>query len=112
MSERIALYAQIRPGRRDDLVRRIAGGPPFDLEESAFDRHEVYLGESEIVFVFEGERPLDGLRRLSVERMKDLIELGGSISTPRIVRGSSTWERPPYPLTFEWRRAGTRADGP
>jgi hypothetical protein len=104
MSERIALYAQIRPGCREELERRIAAGPPFDLEESSFDRHEVYLGETEIVFVFEGERPLDGLRRMSVERMKDMIELGGSISTPRIVRGSTPWERPPYPLSFEWRR--------
>lgn len=31
----------------------LAKGPPFDLERTGFDRHEVFLTDQEVVFVFE-----------------------------------------------------------
>lgn len=40
----------------------LAEGPPFDLEGTAFDRHEVFLTEREVVFVFEAPGPAATLK--------------------------------------------------
>jgi hypothetical protein len=103
MNERIALTACIRPGRRASLERCIDAGPPFDLAAAGFERHDVYLGPDEVVFVFEGTQPLERLRALSVERMRDLLDLGSSVTMPRIQRPALTWQ-PPYPRRFSWQR--------
>jgi hypothetical protein len=54
---RVAISATVRPGHREELEQELAAGPPFDLGAAGFDRHEVYLGESEVVFVFEAATP-------------------------------------------------------
>ena len=35
----------------------LAQGPPLDLEMTGFDRHQVFLTEREVVFVFEAPGP-------------------------------------------------------
>jgi hypothetical protein len=46
---RLVIAMPLRQGVRDDARRLLAEGPPFALEETRFDRHEVYLAASEAV---------------------------------------------------------------
>ena len=43
----------LKAGVRDRVRGLLAQGPPFELETTEFDRHEVYLTEREVVFVFD-----------------------------------------------------------
>jgi hypothetical protein len=53
-TERLALVVPLKPGSRQAAEALLAGGPPFDPRELGLDHHEVFLTESEAVFVFEG----------------------------------------------------------
>jgi hypothetical protein len=93
---RLVAVVPLKPGMREEARTLIADGPPFDLAETRFDRHAVYLTDSEAVFVFEspGEiRSLD-LRGedpdlWAVARAWREIVAG----RPRIAETSFTWER-------------------
>ena len=49
----LVLVVPLREGVREEARRLLADGPPFDLGETVFDAHRVYLTEREAVFVFE-----------------------------------------------------------
>jgi hypothetical protein len=51
---RLVVIAPLRENARERAVQLLSEGPPFQLEETAFDRHQVYLTDREAVFVFEG----------------------------------------------------------
>ena len=51
--KRLAVTAKLRPGNLDRVSELIKEGPPFDPGAAGFDRHAVYLGNDEVVFVFE-----------------------------------------------------------
>lgn len=53
-TERLALVVPLRPGARAAAEELLAAGPPFDPSELGLESHEVFLTESEAVFVFEG----------------------------------------------------------
>ena len=65
MSHQIAVIADIRPGKREQLKAELAQGPPFDLADHGFTRHQAFLGEADVVLVFEGDRPLGDARKLA-----------------------------------------------
>jgi hypothetical protein len=52
--ERLAVVVGLRPGAEARAAELIAGGPPFDPEQSGFVRHSIYVGAGNVVFVFEG----------------------------------------------------------
>ena len=52
--EREALVVPIRPGSQREVEALLANGPPFDPTEFGLVRHEVFVTEREVVFVFEG----------------------------------------------------------
>jgi hypothetical protein len=52
--DRVAVIAKLKPGTESEARALVAGGPPFDPGEAGFDRHAVYIGGGEVVFVFEG----------------------------------------------------------
>jgi hypothetical protein len=52
---RLVVVVPLREGTREKAHSLLAQGPPFDLEATDFDRHEVYLTEREVVFVFDSE---------------------------------------------------------
>lgn len=55
---RLVVVVPLQPGARDAARALLDAGPPFDLEGSQFERHEVFLTSDEAVFVFEAaERP-------------------------------------------------------
>jgi len=94
--DRIALVARLKPGTEERAEQLLAGGPPFDPRESGFNRHEVYVSASEVIFVFEAQE---------VEWILDemMSELGGSLppalaawrdlvdGPPRIARPAFVW---------------------
>ena len=98
--QRVAIIASLKAGARERAEGLLAQGPPFELGEDGFDRHSVFLSESDVVFVFEGayvEWELDDLvsdffhQRLqtSLARWRELVE-----GEPRLATGVYAWERP------------------
>ena len=52
MSE-LVLVVPLREGARAKARQLLEQGPPFDLDETRFERHQVFLTDSEVVFVFD-----------------------------------------------------------
>ncbi len=92
---RIAFVAEIRPGRKADLERLLAVGPPFDLESAGFEHHRVYVGDKEAVFVFEGINPLKAVQALATQRAltKQIARTMGILSAPRFLGEVYAWDR-------------------
>jgi hypothetical protein len=99
--ERVALIARLKPGAEALAAELITNGPPFDLEESSFLRHSVYLSADEVVFVFEAhevewlvdsliDEPFHWMLSEAFERWRPLVQ-----DQPRIAREKFFWERSP-----------------
>jgi hypothetical protein len=54
---RLVLVVPLKEGKHARARKILAEGPPFDLEEMGFERHQVFLTEREVVFVFEAAGP-------------------------------------------------------
>jgi hypothetical protein len=54
LPERVAVIASLRPGSRERAEEILAEGAPYELAETGFRRHSVFLAEEAVVFVFEG----------------------------------------------------------
>ena len=48
------MTARLKRGSEDAAADIVRAGPPYDPREIGLVRHGVYLGGSEVVFVFEG----------------------------------------------------------
>ena len=66
-SEREALVVPLVPGGQAQAEALLTEGPPFDPAAFGLERHEVYVTESEVVFVFEGA-PRTFLEHLAEEQ--------------------------------------------
>jgi hypothetical protein len=53
-AERLAVVAKLRPGSRARATEILAQGSPYELGETGFRRHSVFLAEDAAIFVFEG----------------------------------------------------------
>jgi hypothetical protein len=95
MSTKIAIAAKIRPGKRERLQQVLAEGPPFDLEVAGFERHSVYLGDSDIFFLWEGPAPVTAVKRLAAEGglMSHVVKMAGLVSEPHLLAEVFTWDR-------------------
>jgi len=51
--DQLVIVVPLKPGARAEAQKLIDQGPPFDLGETDFTRHEVHLTDREAVFVFE-----------------------------------------------------------
>jgi hypothetical protein len=81
----VAIAARIEPGRRADLERLLAGGPPVELSSD-----EVSLGDDDLVVVLTGlERVARGLVRTG------MLGLDGTVSSPRLLTQTFAWRRGP-----------------
>jgi hypothetical protein len=101
--ERVAVVAKLRPGSRVRASQILTQGAPYDLGESGFRRHSIFLAEQAVVFVFEG---------LDVESLvRELVD------DPARSAAFSTWgplleETPTLaPEEFYWE-AGASSGGP
>jgi hypothetical protein len=97
--QRLALVLQLKPGARDCAATLLAERPPFDPEESGFERHAVYLSDEEAIFVFEAvdvEWRLDDLVgdffhpavQRAIEDWRPLLE-----GEPRLATEAYSWDR-------------------
>lgn len=94
---RVVITAPLKSGSAAQVREILKEGPPFALSDTPLERHEVYLGDDELVFLFEGPGAEDvaiGLfaepevlgRALRIEE-----HLAGEAHLPREV---FSWERP------------------
>ena len=92
---RIAFTAHIREGERERLEKRFREGPPFDPDEAGFDHHAVFLGDSDITFLFEGDDPLPAVRKLAARPglLRDVLAMAGSVTPPHLMREVYSWSR-------------------
>jgi hypothetical protein len=92
---RLVVVARLKPGAEARARELLDEGPPFDLEGSKFDSHEVFVTPQEVVFVFEGSETLDldagdpGLAR-AAEAWAECLD-----GRPRIARSAFSWKRDP-----------------
>jgi hypothetical protein len=63
---RLVVVVPLKDGARERAAELLRSGPPFDLEETNFDRHHIFLTDREVVFVFEANA-LGSTLRLSAE---------------------------------------------
>jgi hypothetical protein len=54
---RLVVVVPLKEGAAEKARELLAKGPPFDLETTDFDCHEVYVSEREAVFLFETPGP-------------------------------------------------------
>jgi hypothetical protein len=96
MTDKISVIAQIRPGKRAELERLLEQGPPFDLEAEGFERHEVFLGDTDVVFIFTGPSAVGQLERLAASRtlFALVLKMTGLVSAPRMLNQTFEWHRP------------------
>jgi hypothetical protein len=94
---RTAFVVPLKEGSHDAARALLDGGPPFDPEETALDRHEVYLTPHEVVFVFESRIGADALEPLLSN--PELWQSAASwrehlAGPPRIAEDVYSWTRP------------------
>ena len=94
--ERVAVVANLKAGAEDRAEALIKDGPPFNPQESGFERHAVFLSGDRVVFVFEGGR-LDQLLHsvaaapdvsAKLQAWEPLLE-----GTPSIAHSAFFWQR-------------------
>lgn len=52
--KRLTIIAALKPGTGGRATELLAVGPPFELEQTHFLRHAVFLGRDAVAFFFEG----------------------------------------------------------
>jgi hypothetical protein len=93
MEQKVAVLAQIRPGCRDKLAQELENGPPFDLAEHGFSRHEAFLGDTTLVLVFEGTHAGIHLHKLAAALpLTTLTRIGMLVSRPQLLPEFWVWE--------------------
>ena len=92
MNEQVVVVASIRPGRRDELEKLLAAGPPFDLAASGFTNHSAFLGDRTVVLVFEGPAAREHLQDLSKRLpMRELARMGTLVHEPELLPERLSW---------------------
>lgn len=59
---RLVFVLPLKEDAHEKARSLLAHGPPFKLDATDFDRHEVHLTEREVIFVFESPKPSATLR--------------------------------------------------
>jgi hypothetical protein len=91
-----AVVAGIRAGKRTELAQLLEGGPPFDLPEYGFTRHQALLGERTVVFIFEGERAMANLRNLARSLpLGAMTNMGRLVESPQLLTEGYDWSPVP-----------------
>ena len=93
----LVVVAQLKPGGDARARELLAEGPPFDLTDSPFDSHEVFVTPQEVVFVFQGSGAAG--QTLSVQAGDPNVWRAAKAwsecleGRPRIARSAFVWER-------------------
>ncbi len=94
---RLAVVVPLKEGVQDAVRMLLEAGPPFDPEQTALDRHAVFLTPQEAVFVFESRLGSKALEPLLEEPA--LWKIAGSwrehiAGPPRLAEDLYSWTRP------------------
>lgn len=96
--QRFVVSAGLKAGSSEQVRRLLAEGPPFDLEGTSLERHEVYLADDEVIFLFEGPHAERDARKI-FQRPRVLGQIGRIAphlsGGPRFPAEVFTWERQP-----------------
>lgn len=98
---RVLVVAPLREDAHATVRLLIQDGPPFQLEGTGLERHEVFLSEHEAIFVFEGENPRAAVERLLGEAAVWRAAVAWReclAGKPRIAEEAFAWDRPVRPL--------------
>jgi hypothetical protein len=95
----LVVVLPLRPGARDRARELLRHGPPFDPEEAGLERHQAFVTDDEVVFLFEGDA------REAVERLADDASLWAAAEgwtelvagPPRLAEAGYSWARPHPP---------------
>ena len=94
-TSRAVVVLPLVEGGADRAAELLRGGPPFDPEEVGLGRHQVFLTESEAIFLFEAESSMAADWLLSEDRLwaaaaawKELVA-----GPPRLAEDSYSWSR-------------------
>ncbi|MBD0338572.1 MAG: CBS domain-containing protein [Thermoleophilia bacterium] len=96
---RVAVIARFKPEQAELVKALLTAGPPYELADTAIDRHAVFLSAREVTFVFEGpevEWEVEDLAddffnpdvRAALSEWRTLLE-----EEPHIGRPVFVWER-------------------
>jgi len=92
MNDQVMVIGSIRPGKRDELEKLLAAGPPFDLADSGFSNHYAFIGERTVVFVFEGAEAREHVQALSKRLpMRELARMGMLVHHPELLTERVSW---------------------
>ena len=94
-NERVAVVASLLPGSRERAAEIIAGGAPYGLRLTGFERHSVFLTDQAVVFVFEGPQ-IEGLVR---ELVNDRASSAGFAVWAPLLQGTPVLARE----EFHWQ---------
>jgi hypothetical protein len=93
--ERVAVVAKLRPGSRGRASEILAEGVPYELGETGFRRHSVFLGGETVIFLFEGS----GIEALVRDLVNDPVRsaafsIWGPLleGTPELAQEEFHWE--------------------
>jgi len=96
VSDRFAILVPIVEGAAGAVEELLAAGPPFDPDETGLDRHEVFVTDAEVVFVFESRDGIEAVEAMladpDVEVLADAWQLHMA-GPPRLARPAYAWSR-------------------
>src|SRR5688500_5418492 len=95
MTDRMAVVAKLRPGSRERASQILAKGATYDLGETGFRRHSVFLAEDAVIFVFEGPGIEELVRDLVDDPSRSAaFSVWGPLleGTPALAREEFYWE--------------------
>jgi hypothetical protein len=94
---RFVITARLKRGSEPMVREILRQGPPFELANSSLERHEVFLAQDELVFLFEGpQADREAMRLLdSPHVLGPASRLATHIrGRPRLPKEIFSWERP------------------
>jgi hypothetical protein len=94
---RFVITARLKRGSEPMVREILRQGPPFELASSSLERHEVFLAQDELVFLFEGpQADREAMRLLdSPHALGSASRLATHIrGRPRLPKEIFSWERP------------------
>jgi hypothetical protein len=99
---RAVLVLPLAEGAVEEVAELLRKGPPFDPAEIGLGRHQVFLTESEAIFLFEADSAEAADRLLSSSSVwgaavawKELVA-----GPPRIAADAYSWTRPEEPADY------------
>jgi hypothetical protein len=95
--EQLVVVVPLRPGSAGQAKELLAAGPPFQPAEFELDKHEVFVGEREAVFVFQGRGVREALQQAAGEPglwRAGLAWRGLLAGRPRMIEPAYHWSRP------------------